>query len=406
MKETKMAAAPSAEVRAALSEFLGAFEAFKDANDQRLRSLETRKPDVLLDEKVARIDRALSEQKSAMDRLAAHSARSDLGDPLAGGRTGRSGAFDRYVRAGDAGRLLETKDLNSGTPAEGGYLVPDETEQLITRRLTAASPMRAAATVRQVSASSFKKPVSLGGATAGWAADSAARPGTDEPTLALLDFPTAELYAMPAATQGLLDDALVDVGEWLAGEIEDVFAAQESAAFIAGDGANKPKGVLGYTAKADAVAVWGELGYVATGAAGAFSANPVDDLIDLVYTPRTTYRPGASFLMNRRTVSAIRKVKDADGNYIWQPASAPGEAASLLGYPILEAEQMPDIADTATAIAFGDFRRGYLIVDRVGVRVLRDPYSAKPHVLFYTTKRVGGGVQDFDALKLLKFAAS
>ena len=289
--------------------------------------------------------------------------------------------------------------------------MPPETERAIERRLMAGSPMREISTVRTVGSGVFRKPVSTAGVVAGWVAETAARPETDPATLALLEFPSADLYASPAATQSLLDDAKIDLDEWLAAEVEDAFAAQETQAFVNGDGVNKPKGFLSYTTVADATQTWGQIGYVASGAAGAFTAttassNPTDRLIDLIYTPKAQYRPNGRFVMNRRTVSTVRKFKDVDGNYIWTPPSRVGETASLLGYAVTEIETMPDIAANSLSIAFGDFQRGYLIVDRAGVRVLRDPYSAKPYVLFYTTKRVGGGVQNFDAIKVLKFAAT
>jgi HK97 family phage major capsid protein len=225
--------------------------------------------------------------------------------------------------------------------------------------------------------------------------------------LALLEFPAADLYASPAATQALLDDAFVNLDEWLAAECEDAFAAQETDAFVNGNGTNKPKGFLSYTKVADASQAWGEIGFVLSGAAGGFHATtPVDRIIDLIYAPKAQYRANGRFVLNRRTAAQIRKFKDADGNYIWSPATAPGAPATLLGYPVTEIETMPDVGANSFALAFGDFAKGYLIVDRAGVRVLRDPYSAKPYVLFYTTKRVGGGVQNFDAIKLMKFAAS
>jgi HK97 family phage major capsid protein len=302
---------------------------------------------------------------------------------------------------------LEIKAGLSSAPTSGGYVVPAETERAIERRLMATSPMREIATVRTVASGVFRKPVSTAGIASGWVAETAARPETDPATLALLEFPAADLYANPAATQALLDDALVDLDEWLASEVEDAFAAQETTAFVIGDGVNKPKGFLGYDIVADASHAWGEIGYVASGAAGAFAGtSPTDRLIDLIYAPKAQYRPNGRFVMNRKTVSAVRKFKDTDGNYIWSPATRAGETASLLGYPVTEIETMPDIAANSSAIAFGDFQRGYLIVDRAGVRVLRDPYSAKPYVLFYTTKRVGGGVQNFDAIKVMKFAVS
>ena len=212
---------------------------------------------------------------------------------------------------------------------------------------------------------------------------------------------------MPAATQTLLDDSQVDIEQWLADEVQIVFAEQEGAAFVNGDGTNKPTGFLHYTAVADASWSWGNLGYIASGADGAFaSSNPADALINLAYAPKQGYRANGRWVMNRKTESTVRKFKDTTGNYIWQPGLSAEQPATLFGYPVTEAEDMPDIASNSLSIAFGDFTRGYLVVDRVGVRVLRDPYSAKPYVLFYTTKRVGGGVQNFEAIKLMKFAAS
>jgi HK97 family phage major capsid protein len=215
-----------------------------------------------------------------------------------------------------------------------------------------------------------------------------------------------ELYAMPAATATLLEDSAVDLDQWLAGEVEQVFAEQEGAAFVNGDGTNKPKGFLAYSTVANASWSWGNIGYIATGAAGAFPSSGSDVLIDLIYALRAGYRQNATFVMNRKTQSVVRKFKDTTGNYLWQPPAAAGIRSTLIGFPLLEAEELPDITANSLSVAFGDFRRGYLVVDRQGVRVLRDPYSAKPYVLFYTTKRVGGGVQDFDAIKLLKFAAT
>jgi HK97 family phage major capsid protein len=285
-------------------------------------------------------------------------------------------------------------------------VAPTETERLVERRLQMSSPMREIASVRTIGAGVFKKPVSTSGVGATWAAETAARPETAAPVLDLLEFPAADLYASPAATQALLDDAFVSLDEWLASEVEDAFSAQETAAFVTGDGVNKPKGFLNYP-KAPQLSTWGQTGYLATGVAGGFPASdPTDVLIDLIYAPQAKYRANARFVMNRRTVQAVRKFKDSTGNYIWSPAAQPGQTASLLGYPVTEIETMPELGADSFSIAFGDFAKGYLIVDRAGLRVLRDPYSAKPYVLFYTTKRVGGGIQNFDAIKLLKFGAS
>ena len=416
MKETKQAPA-TPEARAAMHEMMAAFEAFKGANDARLNEIERKtSADTLLEEKVARIDQAVSSAQARLDRVVSEARRPELGGsppvPVVGRATSpgqgeeTKAAFDGYLKTG-ASFGLELKAGLSSASNSAGYVVPEQTERAIERRLMAGSPMREIASVRTVGAGVFRKPVSTAGLAAGWVAETAARPETDPATLALLEFPSADLYASPAATQNLLDDALIDLDEWLASEVEDAFAAQETTAFVGGDGVNKPKGFLSYDIVAEADHGWGEIGYVASGAAGAFApSNPTDRLIDLVYAPKARYRPNGRFVMNRKTVSAVRKFKDTDGAYIWQPAQRPGETASLLGYAVTEIETMPDIGADAAAIAFGDFQRGYLIVDRAGVRVLRDPYSAKPYVLFYTTKRVGGGVQNFDAIKVMKFAAT
>ncbi len=385
------------------------FEAYKEANDHRLAALERGRGDALLDEKVDRIDRALAEQKAMMERMALSGRRPALGAE-APQESEHKSAWNAYVRRGDMSALaqFEQKAMSIGASggADGGYVAPPELDRLIESRLAQVSPMRAIATVRTTGANVFKKPISLTNAGTGWAAETGARDQTTTPTLALLEFPTAELYANLAATQTLLDDSFVNLEEWIATEVEEAFAGQERAAFVNGDGVNKPKGFLNYTIAADASYTWGQVGYIASGAAGAFAASaPVDKLIDLIYAPKPQFRQNARFVMNRKTVAAVRKLKDSDGRYIWHPGDD-GSSATLLGYPIAEIEDMPDIAANAHAIAFGDFARFYLIVDRVGVRVLRDPYSAKPYVLFYVTKRVGGGVQNFDAVKVMKFAAS
>ena len=390
MKETKQASG-SPEAQAVVREMMAAFEAFKGANDARLGEIEKKAAaDVLLEEKVARIDQAVAAAQARLDRVMSQNRRPAIGgepvEPVSAPEA--KAAWDGYLKIGQSGALEVKAALSTGATS-GGYVAPYETERAIERRLMAASPMREIATVRTVAAGVFRKPVSTAGVACGWVAETAARPETDPATLALLEFPSADLY------------------EWLAAEVEDAFAAQETQAFVAGDGVNKPKGFLAYPTVADAGQQWGQIGYVASGAAGGFAADsPTDRLIDLIYAPKAQYRPNGRFVMNRKTVSAVRKFKDADGNYIWQPATRLGETASLLGYPVTEIETMPDVAANSLSIAFGDFQRGYLIVDRAGVRVLRDPYSAKPYVLFYTTKRVGGGVQNFDAIKVMRFAAT
>jgi len=387
---------------ALFGEFMTAFEEFKRINDGRIAELEKRgSADALTEEKVSRLNQALDGAKAAIDRANLERARPRLegGRPDAGDEY--KGAFAAYVKRG------EEKALSVGSGPDGGYLVPTETDTEITRLMTALSPIRSIASVRQVSTSLYKKPVSTTGPATGWVAETASRPGTDSQIIDALNFPTAELYAMPAATAQFLDDAAVDVGQWIADEVNAAFAQQEGTAFVTGNGTNKPKGFLAETTIAEGSWAWGKLRYVATGVSADFPASDKSDvLVDLVYALKAGYRQNASWVMNRKTQGAIRKLKDDAGNYIWQPAATADGKATLMGFPLVEAEDMPDIAANSLSIAFGDFKRGYLVVDRQGVNVLRDPYSAKPYVLFYTTKRVGGGVQNFDAIKLMKFAAS
>jgi HK97 family phage major capsid protein len=368
----------------AQADFASTFAAFRTANDSRLAEIEAKSSvDPLLSEKVERLNTALDAQTRRIENLTLAGATSTFGQ-LHEGKSANQTAWDNFIRTGDAS-LLEGKSIAS-VNGDGSLIAPVETESRIDAVLAETSPMRRLATVRTIGASAFRKPVSTSGAQSGWAGETDARLETEAPTLELIDFPTGELYAMPAATQALLDDSVADVDAWLAEEVRDVFAAQETAAFISGDGVNKPRGFI------DAP----DLGVLEP------AVFDTDALIDLIYAPKSRYRANASFVMNRRTINTVRKFKDADGNYIWQPSLSAGAPSTLLGYPLVEMEDMPDIGSGVASVAFGDFRRGYLIADRQGVRVLRDPYSAKPYVLFYTTKRVGGGVQDAEAIKLLK----
>jgi HK97 family phage major capsid protein len=386
-----------------LPELLQAFEAFKEANDRRLAEIEKRmSADVLLEEKVERIGKAI-------DEMTLKARRPPLAGPERREPSEHRRAFESYVRKGETQGLfdLEAKSMAIASNPDGGYLVPAETEAEIGRLLANISPIRAVADVRQISSNIYKKPFAITGAATGWVGETGARPETASATLAELSFQAMELYAQPAATQALLDDSVVNLDQWIAQEVQTVFAEQESQAFVTGNGANRPRGFTDYPKIADASWTWGNIGYLATGVAGGFAAaNPSDKLVDLIYAVKAGYRQNATWVMNRKTQGAIRKFKDGQGVYLWQPAATADGKASLLNFPVTESEHMPDIATDSFALAFGDFKRGYLIVDRVGVRILRDPFSAKPYVLFYTTKRVGGGVQNFEAIKLLKFGVS
>jgi len=409
--EVKSGSADLAALADGFDEFMTTFAAFRDENDQRLQDIEQRKSaDVVTTEKVDRISEALDRQKRAIDEFVLKRARPALG------RDGLNGvadlehkeAFESYMRSGEEQKLrtIETKDMSYGSNVDGGYVVPQTIEAEIGRRLAEISPIRAIASVRQVSGPTLRKPFTVTGPVASWAAETGSRTKTDSPVLDQLQFPTAELYAMPAATPSLLEDAVVDLDQWIVSEVETAFAEKEGDAFINGSGTNQPKGFLAYDQEDDSTRSWGEIGTLDTGEDGAFAAtSPADKLLNLIYALKAGHRQNAHWVMNRKTQAMIRKMKDSEGNYLWQPPTSAGARAMLLGFPLVEAEDMPDVSAGATPIAFGDFKRGYLIVDRAGVRVLRDPYSAKPYVLFYTTKRVGGGIQDFDAIKLLKFGS-
>ena len=409
--ETK-AAGP--DVTQAFEDFSRAFEAFRETNDDRLGQIEHRlTADVLTEEKLARIDRMLDQTKARIDQLALKARRPSLGetraetmDPAA---REHKAAFEAYIRSGDAQGLkrLEEKALSSGSGPDGGFLVPVPQERELLRRMALISPVRALATVREISGNQLKKAFSTTGPASGWVNENAARPQTNSQILADLTFPAMELYAMPSATQSLLDDGAINIEEWIADEIETVFAEREGQAFIAGDGIDKPRGILAYTNVAQASWTWGNVGFLATGVSAGFAATaPSDILIDLAYAVKAPYRQNGTFIMSRSTQATVRKFKDSQGNYLWQPPISLGQTATFMNFPIVESEDMPNIAANSFSVAFGDFRRAYLVVDRMGIRVLRDPFTAKPYVLFYTTKRVGGGVQDFDAYKLLRFGVS
>ena len=320
----------------------------------------------------------------------------------------RAAFAERYLRKGlEAGP--EIKSLTIGTDSAGGYAVPREIDALIDVTLKTVSPIRAIANVVSIGSANYRKLIAIGGVASGWVAETAGRPETGTDSFVEIAPPMGELYANPAASQAMLDDAMFDVEGWLAGEIGAEFARAEGSAFVSGTGIGRPKGFLTYATAAtdDSTRAFGTLQYVASGAAGAFAAsNPQDKLIDLVHALRAPYRQGASWVMNASTLAKVRKMKDSQGQFLWAPSLTTDTPATLLGYPVIEAEAMPDIAADSLSIAFGNFRAGYLIAERANTAVLRDPYSNKPFVHFYATRRVGGAVVNSEAIKLMKFAVS
>lgn len=411
-----LARADATDPKALFEDLRRTVETFKAEHQKELADIKKGLGDVVQTEKVDRINAEITSLQQTLDQVNATIAALRLG---AGGRAdetsadvrAHSAAFREYFKTGtgEAGlRDLEVKaGLTSQSKPDGGYLTPGTTETAIDRVLGTVSAVRSLASVMQITSSSYSKFVNQGGAGSGWVGEEETSSETSTPTLRSLDFPVMELYAQPFTTQTLLDDGIVDIEAWLADEVSTTFAEQEGAAFVSGNGVKRPRGFLSYTAAANASYSWGNLGYIASGGAADFASSaPGDALIDLFYALKAGYRANASWIMNDATVGKIRKLKDGQGNYLWQPPSAAGGIATILEKPLVTDDNMPAVAANALAIAFGDFKRGYLILDRVGVRVLRDPYTVKGKVGFYTTKRVGGGVANFEAIKLLKIATS
>ncbi|PWR19143.1 phage major capsid protein [Zavarzinia compransoris] len=402
-----------ATLQSATDDLARVFGSFRAENDRRLAEIETKgRADVLTTEKVDRLNAEvgrLNETVASLETALARPGRAAKARNPA--ETAHAAAFSLFLRKGIDHELpgLEKKAMSVVSDPDGGYLVAAEVTDRIVSRLHDASPIRAIASVLTITADAAEGMLDLGEPAAGWVAETEGRGETASPQVGLWRIPAHELYAEPRVSQKLLDDAGFDVEAWLAQKVADKFGRAENAAFVGGSGVGMPRGFTTYgtAATADGSRAWGTLQHVLTGANGAFAASdPGDALIALTYALKAGYRPGACFVMARATVAEVRKLKgDGDGQYLWQPALGARQPATLLGYPVIEAEDMPAPATGSLSIAFGNFREGYAVVDRQGIRTLRDPYTAKPQVKFYTTRRVGGDVLDFDAVKLLKFAA-
>ncbi len=378
---------PVAEIKAAMTGFVSEIKNFQNDIHQKLKQQEERL--TMLDKKSVTLSRpALS---TASEAEAPHQK-----------------AFEAYVRSGDdealRGLALEGKAMSSSVAADGGYLVDPQTSDTIRNVLQSTSSLRSVASVVNVEATSYDVLIDSTDVGSGWASELAATAETGTPIIERITIPLHELSALPKVSQRLLDDSAFDIEGWLAGRIADKFSRAEAAAFVNGDGVDKPTGFLSHTLVDDTSWAWGSLGYVATGVDG--DVGSADKLVDVVYALGARYRANASFVMNSKTAGQVRKLKDADGRFLWSDGLAAGEPARLMGYPVLISEDMPDMSTLGAAIAFGDFEAGYTVAERPDLRILRDPFSAKPNVLFYATKRVGGDVSDFAAIKLLKFSVS
>ena len=378
---------PAQELNAAIVGFMSDFKDFSHGVNAKLQKQ---------DDRMNKLDRkTMTNARTALAQAASADAPHQK-------------AFAAYLRSGEDDALrgleMEGKALGTAIAADGGYLVDPQTADTIQNTLSSTASIRSIASVVNVDATSYDVLVDHSEMGAGWATEASAVTETDTPKIERISIPLHELSALPKASQRLLDDSAFDIEGWLAGRIADKFARAEANAFIEGDGIDKPTGLLTYGTVANDSWTWGNLGYVPSETAGGITR--ADPIIDLVYALGAEYRANATFVMNSKTAGHIRKLKDNDGRFVWVDGLAMGEPARLLGYRVLIAEDMPDIADNAMSVAFGDFSAGYTVAERPDLRVLRDPFSAKPHVLFYATKRVGGAVSDFAAIKLLKFAAS
>ncbi len=394
-----IAASPRDPMEASFDVLLSA-----QAHAQRLDTLEGDVTEVKADVSALKSDNETI--KSTMTKIATAAARPALagGNSVADKSPETKSFVDGYLRSG---RETELKSVSGAIASDGGYAVPREIDAVIGKTLAEISPIRALANVVQTGSAGYRKLVTTGGTPSGWVSETAGRPETDTPDFAEIAPPSGELYANPAASQAMLDDAAFDVESWLASEIAEEFARAEGAAFVSGSGVDQPRGFLNETVsdEVDGVRAFGTLQYVPSGAAGDFDALAEDRLIDLVHSLKSSYRQGAAFVMNSATLARIRKFKTSDGAFLWQPSLASGTPGTLLGYPVVEAEDMPDIAADSLSIAFGNFRAGYLIAERSATSILRDPFTNKPFVHFYATKRVGGQVMNSEAIKLMQFSA-
>lgn len=389
--------ADALDVKATVEALNKAFADFRAEHTKQLDDMKKGQSDALQALKVDTINAHISDLQSAVDAATTKMAAMEMG-AAGGGRQVKdkeySDAFQAHMRRGDV-----QASLNKGASDQGGYTVPIEWDRTITDKLIIVSPMRDLCTVQSVSGAGYSKLINLRGTTSGWVGETDARPETNTPKFASQAYSWGELYANPSATQQMLDDSELNLETWLAGEVETEFSYQENRAFVSGDGVNKPRGLLTYAAGG---ANLHPLGGIAVSASGAVGAITSDAVLDLIYALPSAFTNTARFAMNRNTQRAVRKLKDGQGNYLWQPTFVAGQPATLAGYDLREIPDMPDVATNALSIAFGDFARAYKILDRIGVRVLRDPFTNKPYVSFYTTKRVGGGLENPECMKFMK----
>jgi HK97 family phage major capsid protein len=411
-------ATPAAAPQEILSELNRTFEAFRQKNDEHLEQMQARFDDVVTREEAERINAEVGNLTAALETANAQIAQLEIGGAIRDmsrnpANREHTEAFRGYfTRGAEAGlRDLEVRaELTTQSDPDGGYLVPHEVEQGIDQILRTVSVIRQLASSTTIAGSTWSKYVNMGGATYEWVGEESARSETTTPTLREMRLDAHELSAMPVTTQWMLDDGAFDVAGWLADEVQESFAEAENAAFISGDGNKKPTGILSYDWVENDSWEWGKLGYKVSGDATGFiaptsSASPADCLIDVHGSLKQQARPGAVWMMNDKTMHTVRKFKDGQGNYIWAPPSTAADVPTILAKPVYSDDNMPDVGAGETPILFGNFPRSYRIIDRMGIRVLRDALTTKGKVKFYTTKRVGGGLIHFQYMKGLRISA-
>ncbi|HBM91313.1 MAG TPA: phage major capsid protein [Rhodospirillaceae bacterium] len=403
------------EVHSATETLAQAFEEYKSVNDQRLGDIERKgSADVLVGEKLDRMDNDMNKLQDDVSNVKTAMRRPGKSIDLALPEedNGYKSAFMSYVTKGleQDVSVFQTKEMSVLADQQGGYMAPGEMAERIVTRQFDTTPMRQIATVMSVSSEAVEMLRDTDEAEAQWVSELGTREDTDQGEIGRIRIPVHELHAQPKATQKLLDDAIINVEEWLVSRVSGKFSRRENTAFMTGDGIGQPRGLLSYStaATSDDDRNWGVLEHVATGADGAFSSSDgADVLITLMNKLKAGYLPKAHWLMPRSVVDVVRKFKESSTDaYIWQPSLQAGNPATLLGYPVVLAEDMPAISSGSFSAAFGNFEEGYTIVDRIGMRVLRDPYTSAPFVKFRCSKRVGGDVVNFDAIKLLNFATA
>lgn len=403
------------ELKQLHEEMLRTFNEHKSTVDQRIEEIKKNgvaHPDT--ETKLDKMSDAMSNLQKQMDELAIKAQRptgEENGDKLNDAQREYKAALLDYVRKGSAGNLdaLHVKAMSVGSDPNGGYLVTPDMGGAIVKKIFESTPWRQYCMVQPISTDSLEGGEDRDEVSFGWVGETGTRSETDTPELGKWRIEVHEMYAEPRTTQKLIDDASVDVEAWLTEKIADKFTRAQNDVFVNGNGVAKPRGFATYTTAAtgDSSRTWGQLEHVATANNGDFpSSNPADTLFDVIGKLKSAYRNGATWAMPRAVITKIRKFKgNTNYDYLWQPSLQEGQPARLLGYPVIESEDMPALATGSLSLAFGNFKRAYQIVDRQGIRVLRDNLTAKPYVKFYTTARVGGGVIDFDAIKFVKFSS-